>query len=202
MAVKNFNRIACLILSLVLVFVLSSVSVFATEAPDAAIDTNESVEPRETYEDESADGTDAAPVESDSAEDISTDNTAPVDTENADDSAPVDTDKAEEDDTKGETGTTGNTEKETKKLTTGEIVSIVITLVIIIIAVVYCIKNRVKVAKFFRECKSEVKKITWTPKNQVAKNTFVVIVVVIIAAIFIAILDLLFSSGVGLLGNL
>ena len=64
------------------------------------------------------------------------------------------------------------------------------------------VKFSERVKKFFRDYKSEVKKITWTPKNQVAKNTFVVIVVVIVAAIFIAILDLLFSSGVGLLGNL
>ena len=198
MAIKNFNKIACLILSLVLVFVLSSVSVFATEAPDAAIDTNETVETREAYEDESTDGTDTAPVEPDSAEDLGSDDSA--DAEGNDSAA--DSEKTDEGKTEGNTETTGETKKESKKLTTGEIVSIVITLVIVIVAVVYCIKNREKVAKFFRECRSEVKKITWTPKNQVAKNTFVVIVVVIIAAIFIALLDLLFSTGVGLLGNL
>ena len=198
MAIKNFNKIACLILSLVLVFILSSVSVFATEAPDAAIDTNESVETREAYEDESTDGTDTAPVEPGSAEDLGSDDSAEAE---GNDSA-ADSEKTDESKTEGNTETTGEAKKESKKLTTGEIVSIVITLVIVIVAVVYCIKNREKVAKFFRECRSEVKKITWTPKNQVAKNTFVVIVVVIIAAIFIALLDLLFSTGVGLLGNL
>ena len=196
MAVKNFNRIACLILSLVLVFVLSSVSVFATEAPDATENT-ESVETREEYAESAEDGTGTAPV--DTSDDAQGSEAADDTAEASDDSDKTDDTTA---DTEGNTETTGNTEKESKKLTTGEIVSIAITLVIIIVAVVYCIKNRVKVAKFFRECKSEVKKITWTPKNQVAKNTFVVIVVVIIAAIFIAILDLLFSSGVGLLGNL
>ena len=196
MAVKNFNRIACLILSLVLVFVLSSVSVFATEAPDATENT-ESVETREEYAESAEDGTGTAPV--DTSDDAQGSEAADDTAEASDDSAKTDDTTA---DTEGNTETTGNTEKESKKLTTGEIVSIAITLVIIIVAVVYCIKNRVKVAKFFRECKSEVKKITWTPKNQVAKNTFVVIVVVIIAAIFIALLDLIFSSGVGLLGNL
>lgn len=196
MAVKNFNRIACLILSLVLVFVLSSVSVFATEAPDATENT-ESVETREEYAESAEDGTGTAPV--DTSDDAQGSEAADDTAEASDDSDKTDDTTA---DTEGNTETTGNTEKESKKLTTGEIVSIAITLVIIIVAVVYCIKNRVKVAKFFRECKSEVKKITWTPKNQVAKNTFVVIVVVIIAAIFIALLDLIFSSGVGLLGNL
>ena len=189
MAIKNFNKIACLILSLVLVFVLSSVSVFATEAADTTVDTVEVADTGDT-----------------TAPDVADDEAAPADTSNADDTAEVTdgSDKADDTaaDTDGNTETTGETKKESKKLTTGEIVSIVITLVIVIVAVVYCIKNREKVAKFFRECRSEVKKITWTPKNQVAKNTFVVIVVVIIAAIFIALLDLLFSTGVGLLGNL
>lgn len=185
MATKNFNKIACLILSLVLVFVLCSVSVFATEAADTTVDTVEVADTGDTAAPDAEDG-DAAPADTAEVAD---------DSDKADDTA-ADTEDA------GDTETTGDTAKESKKLTTGEIVSIVITLVIVIVAVVYCIKNRVKVAKFFRECRSEVKKITWTPKNQVAKNTFVVIVVVIIAAIFIAILDLLFSTGVGLLGNL
>ena len=199
MAIKNFNKIACLILSLVLVFVLCSVSVFATEASDTFVESDEAVESPETY---------AGDGEAEPADTTDTVDTAEVadDSDKADDTAEVadGSDKADDTaaDTEGKTETTGSTEKESKKLTTGEIVSIVITLVIVIVAVVYCIKNREKVAKFFRECRSEVKKITWTPKNQVAKNTFVVIVVVIIAAIFIAILDLLFSTGVGLLGNL
>ena len=186
MAIKNFNKIACLILSLMLVFVLSSVSVFATEAADSTADTT--VEVADTGDTAAPDAEDGAAAPADTAEVADT-------AENADDTA-ADTEKADD------TNTTGDTKKESKKLTTGEIVSIVFTLVIVIVAVVYCIKNKEKVAKFFRECRSEVKKITWTPKNQVAKNTFVVIVVVIIAAIFIAILDLLFSTGIGLLGNL
>ncbi len=183
MAIKNFNKIACLLLSLVLVFVLSSVSVFATEAADSNVDTADVADTGDTAAPDAENGTDAEPADTAEVAD---------DSDKADDTA----------DTDGETETTGNTEKESKKLTTGEIVSIAITLVIVIVAVVYCIKNRQKVAKFFRECKSEVKKITWTPKNQVVKNTFVVIVVVIVAAIFVALLDLIFSSGVGLLGNL
>ena len=190
MAIKNFNKIACLLLSLVLVFSLFSISVFATEASD----TTEAVT---NAEDVVGGSEEPTPEESqvESTPDESQGESTPEESQK--ESAP--------ESESGENGTTDNTSgtsEESKKISTGTIVSIAIVLVIIVVAAVYCIKNREKVAKFFRECKSELKKITWTPKNQVAKNTFVVIVVVIAAAIFVALLDLLFSTGIGLLGNL
>ena len=47
-----------------------------------------------------------------------------------------------------------------------------------------------KIAKFFRDYKGEMKKIVWCSKKDTIKNTSVVIVVVAIAAVFIALLDL------------
>ena len=186
MAIKNFNKIACLLLSIVLVLSLFSIGVFATEGADTTVDTVEAADTAtDTAAPEAGEGTDTVADGTDTA--------APAET--GDDTA-ADTDEAADDEK------TDGAKEESKKISTGTIVSIAITLVIVVIAAVYCIKNREKVAKFFRECRSELKKITWTPKNQVAKNTFVVIVVVIAAAIFVALLDLLFSTGIGLLGNL
>ena len=49
------------------------------------------------------------------------------------------------------------------------------------------------IKKYFREVKSEMKKIVWPTKAQVINNTFVVIVVSIIAAICIFGLDTIFG---------
>ena len=55
-------------------------------------------------------------------------------------------------------------------------------------------KGRIKEA--WRGFKSETKKIVWPTWKQVFKNTFVVLVVVIICAIVIALLDYAFSGGI------
>ncbi|MBQ9087138.1 MAG: preprotein translocase subunit SecE [Clostridia bacterium] len=55
-------------------------------------------------------------------------------------------------------------------------------------------KGRLKEA--WRGFKSEVKKIVWPSWKQVLKNTFVVLVVVVICAIIIGALDYAFSQGV------
>lgn len=55
-----------------------------------------------------------------------------------------------------------------------------------------------RVAKFFRDCKGEIKKIVWpTPKN-VFKNVGVVLVTIIILALFIFLLDTVFMNLLGL----
>lgn len=46
-----------------------------------------------------------------------------------------------------------------------------------------------KVSRFFRECKSEVKKIVWPTPDVVFRNTGVVLVMIIIIGIFIFALD-------------
>ena len=55
-----------------------------------------------------------------------------------------------------------------------------------------------RIAKFFREYRSEFKKIVWPTFNQVWKNTLITIVVIIIMAAFIAGLDTLFQFLYGL----
>ena len=61
---------------------------------------------------------------------------------------------------------------------------------------------REKVKKFFSDYKSELKKVTWSSKEDVRRNTITVIVVIVALVIVIAILDMIFSGGIEALGHL
>ena len=175
-----------LILAVLLVFSVFSVTAFA--------------------EDEAADGADVAVGETEvdttvSADDDAADDSADVadDTADvADDTADVADDKAEhdhehEDETTGETGTT---EEKKEGMSTFDIVSLAILGALIIVGVIYCLKNKEKVGKFLRSLKSEFKKISWSSWRDVRKNTLVVIVVVVAVAVLIGVVDFLFSKGI------
>ena len=58
-------------------------------------------------------------------------------------------------------------------------------------------KSGNKITKFFKEVKSELKKVVWPSKKQIIKNTLVVIAVVILVGIVIWVLDAAFSYGLG-----
>ncbi|MEF9865704.1 MAG: preprotein translocase subunit SecE [Oscillospiraceae bacterium] len=51
------------------------------------------------------------------------------------------------------------------------------------------------IVKYFRDTKSEMKKVVWPTKSQIINNTIVVVVVVVIAAVVIFGLDSLFGMG-------
>lgn len=55
------------------------------------------------------------------------------------------------------------------------------------------------VVKFFRDTKSELKKVVWPSKHDVKNNTITVIVVVLIAAVVLIALDLIFGGAIHLL---
>ena len=59
-----------------------------------------------------------------------------------------------------------------------------------------------RIKSFARSVKSEVKKISWSPWTDVKKNTFVVVVVIVVCAVALAIVDVVFSEGIKLLGKL
>ena len=56
-------------------------------------------------------------------------------------------------------------------------------------------KSGNRISRFFKEVKSELKKVVWPSKKQIIKNTLVVIAAVVIVGIFIWALDLLFAFG-------
>ena len=65
------------------------------------------------------------------------------------------------------------------------------------------LKLGARIKKFFRDYRSEMKKIVWPTRPQVIQNTGVVLIAIIFVAAIVGILDLAFGSGViGLLGKL
>ena len=50
-----------------------------------------------------------------------------------------------------------------------------------------------KIVKFSKDTVGEMKKVTWTPKTELAKNTKLVIITVVAVAVAIAVIDTAFS---------
>ena len=59
-----------------------------------------------------------------------------------------------------------------------------------------------RVGKWFREMKSELKKVVWATRESTLKNTLIVAVAVVVVGVCIGILDFAFSSGIVALGKL
>ena len=59
-----------------------------------------------------------------------------------------------------------------------------------------------KTCKYFRELRSELKKVVWPTPKQVVKNTLVVLVCVLIVGAFIWIFDLVATEGINALIDL
>lgn len=74
-------------------------------------------------------------------------------------------------------------------MTTGQIVGIVIAAVVLVVAVILCIRFRENIKKFLRVYKSELKKVVWLPWDQTRKSTLVVLVVMVAFAVAISLLD-------------
>ena len=53
-----------------------------------------------------------------------------------------------------------------------------------------------RIGKWFRELKSECRKIVWPTREQTINNTLVVLASVVIIGIFIWVLDIVFSLGI------
>ena len=58
------------------------------------------------------------------------------------------------------------------------------------------------VAKFFRDSKSELKKVVWPSGKQLVNNTLVVLVSVLIVGVIVCLFDMLAGLGIDLLSNL
>ena len=59
-----------------------------------------------------------------------------------------------------------------------------------------------RLKKFWRDYKSEFKKIVWPSKEETTKSTVVVVSTIVAFAVAIAILDFIFSKGLTLLSHL
>ena len=56
-----------------------------------------------------------------------------------------------------------------------------------------------RVSKWFRDMKSELKKVQWPTRKQTINNTLIVIACVIVVGIFIALFDFVAGEAIGLL---
>ena len=61
------------------------------------------------------------------------------------------------------------------------------------------VKKPNKIQKWWRETVGELRKVTWPTKEEALKMTTIVIVVVLATAIFLGVVDFIFSRLVGLL---
>ena len=108
----------------------------------------------------------------------------------------------------GEVTTTGETTETTSETTTTEknwfeknsslVVAIGIVLgLAVIFFIVFAVspKFREKVKKFWKDYNAEFKKLVWPTKQQLIRNSAVVLVTVIVAGALLALLDLGFSKG-------
>ena len=59
-----------------------------------------------------------------------------------------------------------------------------------------------RMAKYFRDTKSELKKVTWPTAKQLKQNTGVIIAFIIMICIFLSIFDVIFLKFTGLLAAL
>jgi len=81
--------------------------------------------------------------------------------------------------------------------------SIIVLLALAFVICYFAIpKFRARVQKFFSDYKSELKKVTWSSKDDVRKNTITVIVIILVLVIVIALLDFIFLNGIEALKHL
>lgn len=59
-----------------------------------------------------------------------------------------------------------------------------------------------RVKKFFRDTKSELKKVTWPTKSQLIHNTGIIIVFIIIITVILTVLDMGFGKLISYLTNI
>lgn len=59
-----------------------------------------------------------------------------------------------------------------------------------------------KIAKWFRDLKSEAKKVVWPTGKQVVNNTIIVIIAAIVICLFVALLDFVFGAARDLIATI
>mgnify|MGYP004645338451 FL=1 len=86
-------------------------------------------------------------------------------------------------------------ENASKGLSTGALVSLILAGVVLVAVVVLCVIRREKLKESLRAYRREMKNITWYPWKSVWRNTVLVVVVVLVAALLIGLLDIAFFEG-------
>jgi preprotein translocase subunit SecE len=64
------------------------------------------------------------------------------------------------------------------------------------------VAKKIGVVQFFKEVRSEVRKISWASRNETLVSTVFVFIMVVVAALFFFAVDATLRSGVGLILNI
>lgn len=178
---NRLSKLVALLLAALLIFSVSAFTVFAEESEEA--DTAEQSEA----------------VSGEASEEAS----AEASTEASEEAS------AEASEEASAEASTEASEAEPEKASSNVPWKLIITAgVIVVIAAVLFILTRTKtklgqkIAKFFKDYKSEMKKITWMSWKDLVKATATVLVILAIAAVFVGLLDWGFSSLVNLLSSI
>ena len=67
---------------------------------------------------------------------------------------------------------------------------------------IFFVRTGRRFSKWFREMKSELKKVVWPSGKQLVNNTLVVLVSVLIVGVIVCLFDMLAGLGIDLLSNL
>lgn len=59
-----------------------------------------------------------------------------------------------------------------------------------------------RMKKYFKECKSELKKVTWPTKEKLMHNSFVIVVFIAIVTVILSVLDFGFAKLFELMTNI
>ena len=172
MTITNKRSLIALLLSLVLVVSLFTVSLSATEGVTDEISTENSTEVTTEAATEADESNSESVSETEKETETETDNTAAL------------------------------IEKQQNEKKKTLIVNFAIIGVIVLIAVLLCVKFRAKLGDFMRSVKSEMKKIVWSGKENTRKSFLVVIVVAVAVAILLGLMDLAFNTGISQLASL
>ena len=179
------NKLAILaaLLSLLMLFSAFAIPAFAEDATTAEETTAaETVEETEAGSDAESESETAADSETESATEASTTTAAT---------------------TKEETTTEDKDAAEAaKQQKTRGIINLCVGAAILVALAVLIIVYRAKIPTWWKGLKSECGKITWCPKEKLKKNTFVVVIIILVIALAIGVLDFVFSRGMILLGDL
>ena len=176
MNAKNMSRRLALVAAILSVFMLLTLTAFAEDTAVATEAATEAV-------------TEAATEVATEATTGEADTTATTDatTEAATEAATTATTDAAED----------NTEAKTRG-----IINLIVGGVLLIALIALLIVFRNKIPGWFKAVKSECGKIVWCPKDKLKRNSFVVLVTIIVIALLIGLLDFAFANGIRLLGKL
>ncbi len=97
------------------------------------------------------------------------------------------------------------TEEPVKDFPWARVITLIVIVVLVAVAIILSKTNTAigqRIAKFFKEYASEIKKVSWYSPKDTAKATAIVLVILIVAAIVIGLLDLGFTQLIKLIANI